>query len=157
MTFPKPKLMVRPSDPLLLTRELDIFFILSWAIFAGWGYFAVFQGLETITLALGSFFNFIWALGIAVLSSIALIASIMVFFKTKMRQVSKKRIELVAVWGLIFLVAVYPVYLAGRAISQEEINIWNSVIISLLYVLIPFFRIRNLRYRIRYYAKTTRV
>lgn len=154
MNHQKFRLLMRPGDPLLVTREIDVFFAIAWAIFASWGYLAVFHGLETITLAAGPLFNFLWALSIALLSTIATLASVFLFFRTSASQVTKKRIELAAAWGLVFLIAVYPVYLGIRTVVTDNNNLWASTVLSLLYLLIPVFRIRNLRYRIKYYAKS---
>lgn len=152
--FKKPQVLMRPSDPLLVTRELDVAYAVAWAIFAAWGFLATVNGLETITVLVGPVFNFIWSLGIALLSSVAAFMSIMLFFKTKTSQIAKKRIELAATWGLLFLIAVYPMYLGIRTVVTENNNLWASTAIAVLYVWVPFFRIRNLRYRIKYYAKS---
>lgn len=150
----KPRLLMRPSDPLLVTREIDVWFAAIWTIFAAWGYLAVTHGLETITLAAGSLFNFLWALTIALLSTVAAISAGALFLKTGLSQVAKKRIELAAAWGLVFLISVYPVYLGIRTVITDNSNLQASTVLSLLYVLVPVIRIRNLRYRIKYYAKS---
>ena len=146
-----PQLVARPSDPLFVTRELDVFYIIAWGIYAAWGVAASIAGIPTITLASGELYNIIWAGLIAVTAVGALWSAVSIFYKTKLQQVVKKRIERTFLWVLMVLVAVYPSFLLITVIEGDTTRL-ATFIVSLLYLLIPYFRIRHLTKRIKYYA-----
>lgn len=151
----KIKLAARPSDLLFTTRELDVFFIVIWAIYAGWGYVSVSAGVPTISQSLGLPFNIIWSAAIAVAATVACIAGISLFFQIPhMSQVRKKRVELSACGALFFLTAIYPVYLGITSGSGDGRT--AATVLALLYPTIVFFRIRNLLHRVRNYPNATR-
>lgn len=145
--------LVSPSDPLVVRREFDLFFMLGYVIYAAWGFLAAYFGVKTVSDSLGDSFNFGWTLGIAILSTFCLIMAASVWFRTAMRQVTKKRIELVAVILLSFAVVIYPIYISLAALTGDENRIPNAVL-SLIYLLVPAWRIRHLILRIKSYGTT---
>lgn len=149
------KLLVRPRDPLQVTRELDVFFIIAWVIYALWGWTASVVGLPSVTETAGSEYNQLWSATIGFFGTAAAIACASIFFKTRLNQITKKRIELGAVLGLAGFVAFYPVALAVQAVTVGVSA--PSAIVSLLFVLIPVFRIRHLQVRIKNYERIANV
>ena len=145
-----PKLVARPSDPLFVTRELDVFFIIAWGIYAAWGVAASLAGIPTVTSASGELYNTIWAGLIAITAFGSFWSAISIFYKTKLQQVVKKRVERAFLWMLTVLVIVYPSFLLISVI-EGDMGRLAAFIVSLLYVLIPVFRIRHLTKRIKYY------
>lgn len=148
-----PRLIVRPSDYLVITRELDLFCVLIWGIYASWGIASTVLGISTITTGLGEVFNFVWSASIGVISLIAAIAAASIFFKTPLSQVAKKKVELTASVTLLLLIAVYPLYLLLQGLDGDP-NRLVTFVLSLLYVTIPLFRARNLWQRIKNYGVT---
>lgn len=152
----KPRILVTPSDPLLLDRSIDVFFAGVWALYAAWGLSASILGVATITDAVSPVYTFLWALSIGVLSSVACLSAISLFFDlgTRLRPPVKKRVELWAVRVLACIVGVYPVLLVIAAVSGDP-NRGPSAVLAFLYVLIPYFRGRMLRKRIRNFERAT--
>lgn len=146
-----PKLIVRPGDPLQVTRELDVFFIFAWLIYGGWGLAASIVGLPSVTETAGAVYNTLWSATIGVLGFTAAFACLSIFYKTRLNQIAKKRIELGAVTALSFFVAVYPVALSVQSFLSADFS--PSVIISFLFLLVPVFRWRHLSLRIRNYER----
>lgn len=148
-----PKLVARPSDPLLITREVDLWYSAIWFVYASWGTLSVILGIRTITEIAGPTFNFGWSLAIALLSWGALACSILLFIRTTwLSQVSKKKIEMMLSIGLFFLILIYPFYLGFRAYMGEE-QIWPSVALAVLYLLICAFRAKHLYHRVKNYQR----
>lgn len=145
-----PKLIASIKDPLFVTREYDLQFIVVWALYAGWGIAAAIAGIPTISLVSGALYNTLWASGLATFAIGALLSSISIFFKTYMSQQTKKRLERFFLWGVIAVVAVYPGFLLLLVCIGDTERI-ATFIVALMYVWIPTIRIRHLSRRIKYY------
>lgn len=144
-----PKLLARPSDPLLLDRMIDICAAAYWLVYTLWALLAGLLGVATITDAAGEFYNFMWSAGIGTFSLVAFFASVSLFFDfgPKCEPSFKKKIELYAVRSLMILIAVYPVLLFLAALGGDG-NRAPSAILSLSYLIFPFFRTYVLKKRI---------
>ena len=149
-----PKLIVRPSDYLVTTRELDLFAAIIWAIYAAWGLVTSLNGLATISDLVGEVFNTIWSGAIGVTGLVAAIAATSIFFKTRLSQILKKKIELVATVLLAVLITIYPVYLLILGLFTEDMDRLVTFVLSLLYIVIPIARARILTFRIKNYGIT---
>lgn len=149
------KLVTKPSDPLVVTRMLDVFAAIIWAIFSAWGFTASALGVATITDAVGSSYNFFWSLSIGILGAVNALAAASLFFKTPMGQITKKRIELSASSSLFVLLTLYPLFLFISALHGNE-NRGPAAVLALLYPAIPLARVWSLAFRIRNYAARTK-
>jgi hypothetical protein len=149
------KLIARPSDPLVVTRELDVFFIVCWAIYAAWGITACIFGIPSINFVNGLLYNQIWSGGIGLIATVALISAISIFFKTRTHQITKKKVERAALHALSWFVVAYPALLLLLAIFTGNVTYLATSVIGLLYLLIPIYRIRHLSKRIKYYESLT--
>lgn len=144
-----PKLLARPGDPLLLDRMVDVCAAAYWMVYTLWALLAGFLGIATITDAAGGFYNFMWSAGIGTFSLVALLASVSLFFDFGHRfdPPLKKKVELYAVRCLMILIAVYPVLLFLAAFGGDG-NRAPSAVLSLSYLIFPFFRTYVLKKRI---------
>jgi hypothetical protein len=138
------RVIAHPSDEIMVTREIDVFFAFCWSALAVWGLAAGIKGLPSVTEAVGQNYNFFWALGIGVASVGALWSNVAIFFKTRFGQVTKKRFERAFCWAMLFFVAYYPIalFLAGS---------WPSAVLVLIFLGLAVYRIRHLTYRIKLY------
>lgn len=145
----KPKILVRPSDPLLLDRMIDVCAAAYWLVYTLWAILAGVLGIATITHAAGEFYNFMWSAGIGTFSLVALLTSISLFFDFGERFAPpfKKKVELYAVRCLIILIAVYPVLLFLSAFGGDTVRA-PSAVLSLSYLIFPIFRTYVLKKRI---------
>lgn len=128
----------------MVTREIDVLFTLCWTLFALWGFVAGIKGLPSVQEQAGQNYNFFWAFGIGIAGAGAAWSAGSIFFRTRFGQVTKKRFERAFCWALLAFITFYPIALA---LSGN----WPSVILLLIFMALPIYRIRHLSYRIKLY------
>lgn len=139
-----PRLIAHPRDPVMVDRKLDVAYALYWLILAAWGFVAAFKGLASIREQFGAIYSFYWPLFIATIATVGLVAAVSFFFRTRLAQTTKKRIERTAAIAQSLVVGVYPVALV---LSGN----YPSAILLLVFILIPVYRIIVLNQRIKQY------
>lgn len=145
------KLIARPSDPLLMTREIDVFFAFGWLGFAWWGGFSAIVGVKTIVDPLGFWFATIYSGMVGVLAVLASLIAASLFVRTpRVSNLTKKKWEQSIAIGMVFFFAIYPVNIVVRALTDAAIL--PNLGIALICLLVIFYRIRNLRHRINSYV-----
>lgn len=146
-----PKVIARPSDPILSTREIDVFFAVGWLGFAWWGLFSALFGVKTIVDPLGFWFSTVYS---GIFSLLALLCSLIatsLFFRIgTISNLTKKKWEQSLAIGMFFFFLIYPVNIMVRALTDSAIT--PNLGIALVCLLVIFYRIRNLRYRIFSYV-----
>lgn len=142
-----PKLRARPRDPLILDRWLDVAFACLWGIYAAWGLTTLLVGLPTITINTPEWYSAVWAGAVGILSAIAFLACVSLFFLTRPHFLVKKKIERYAVVALVFFILVYPVLLIASA-TGGDIDRASLAVLSVSYVIFPIYRIYVLTSRI---------
>jgi hypothetical protein len=145
------KLQYKFSDPLVVTREFDLAYMLLWALYAWWGIQAIITRIPTISIVSDNLYEIMWAAGISTFSLIALFFSGYVYFRTKLSQVLKKRIELYAVIILIGFIAVYPLSATILAFHGDPDRL-ASAVIAYTFLVFPLLRVRHLNRRIKQYV-----
>jgi hypothetical protein len=145
----------RLSDPLIVDREFDLFFLCAWLVYMGWGISAAIAGVPTITLVQGGVYNLIWAISLSVTALMCALSCLGIFYATGyVKAITKKKIELGFAYLLTGIVSVYPAFVWIQALAGDETRVATSFV-SLLYILIPVYRIRHLTRRIRYYESVS--
>lgn len=144
------KLQLKPSDPVVVDRWLDVAYFFLWLIYGAWGVFSVVVGLPTVQNFASESYQTIWSGMIGVLALTAAAMIVLVFFRTSwMAQITKKRIERGAVIALTAFVFVYPILLGLRAAEGEIVKVGPSSLLAVSYIIFPIYRIWVLRNRIR--------
>lgn len=150
---PKKKVMrlqIKPSDPLIVDRYLDVAYVTLWFIYGLWGVTTFLLGLPTITQFTPDWYQTAWSGTIGCLAISASLLAALIFFETPwMRQVTKKYLERSIVYALMAFIAVYPVLLLLRAINGDILITLGSSIITVSYLVFPALRIRILNGRIK--------
>jgi hypothetical protein len=141
----RPRLIARPKDPLVVNRELDLLFVLCWWALSAWGIISTIKGVPSVQAESGVNYGFLWSLGVTVSAIGAAIFGALIFFKTPIGQVTKKRLERTCCWAMFFFVAYYPVALA----LQGKIE---SASLVMIFLFLPLYRARVLTDRIKHYA-----
>jgi hypothetical protein len=138
------RVIAKPSDQIVVTREIDVLYVVLWTILGVWGIAAGVSGLPSVQESAGVNYSFFWALGIGVAGVGAAWSAVSIFFKTRFGQVTKKRFERAFCWAMLFFVAYYPIalFLAGS---------WPSAVLVLIFLGLAVYRIRHLTYRIKLY------
>lgn len=145
------KLRYRFSDPVVITREYDLAYMILWALYAWWGIQSIVSKIPTIDKVSSDAYGVAWAGGIALFSLIALCAAISVFFETKLSQPTKKRIELYSVIILLGFIAVYPLSLTVLSFHGDT-GRQATTVLAYTYLVFPYLRVRYLNRRIKQYA-----
>lgn len=143
------KLLHKPSDPIIADRWADVASGFLWLIYAAWGVAAYYAGLATIASQSPGWYESIWSISIAVLSTIASASAFSLFWQIpRLTPVRKKTIELGSVFALGFFIAVYPILLTTAAWDGDQNRI-ASAILAYSYLVFPVLRIHMLRQRIK--------
>lgn len=144
------KLLVRPSDPLIADRWLDVAYVIYWFIFGGWGITSIILGLPTVQMLTTDWYQTAWSGGIGALATLAGALALLVFFDTpRFKQISKKRAEQATVWVLGVFILIYPVLLIVRAGDGQQNRVGAAAVLALSYLVFPALRIHLLRGRIK--------
>jgi uncharacterized membrane protein len=138
------RVIARPSDQITITREIDLLFAACWALFGVWGILAGLKGLPSVQESAGHNYTFLLAFATGISGIGACVSAVMIFFKSRFGQVTKKRLERTFCWALLFSISYYPIALALT-------NNWPAVILLFIFMCLPIYRIRHLSYRIRLY------
>lgn len=152
------KLQVKPSDPLIVTRWLDVAYILLWFVYGLWGVFSVIVGLPTLNMLTPDWYQTVWSGFIGILSLTACVLASLVFFHTPwFKQISKKRAEFATVCALLAFVVIYPVLLVVRAADGDLSRVGPSAVLAISYLIFPVLRLYFLRGRIKLLKQVTPV
>jgi len=144
------KLLVKPSDPLITDRWLDVAYVVYWLIFGLWGITSLLFGLPTVQMLTTDWYQTTWSGCIGVLASLAGVLALLVFIDTpRLKQVTKKRAEFATVAVLVVFVFVYPVLLVVRAADGETSRVGAAAVLAVSYFVFPILRLHLLRVRIK--------
>lgn len=152
------RIQVRPSDPLILDRWIDVAYFIQWLIYGFWGIASVILGLGTVEDLASQWYQYAWSGTIGALSSIAGIMVLLAFFSMSwIRQITKKRVEFCTVIVLSVFILVYPVLLTIRALEGEQALIGATAVLAYGYLIFPILRLHILRKKIRLLKSVTPV
>lgn len=140
-------LQTRPNEPLVADRWLDVAYIALWLFYAAWGGVIGIFGLPTITDVTPRWYFIAWATSIGVLSLIAGVSGLLVFFRTQMDQISKKMTEKWAVTILCCFIGLYPIIATWRAFDGDPFRI-GTAIAAWTYLFFPLYRVHLLKLKI---------
>lgn len=144
------KIQVRPSDPLILDRWIDVAYFFQWLIYGFWGIASVILGLGTVKDLASQWYQYAWSGTIGMLSATAATMVFLAFFHTSfIRQITKKRIEFCTVIVLNVFILVYPVLLIIRSIEGEFLKTGAIAVLAIGYLIFPILRLHILRKKIR--------
>lgn len=145
------RLQIKPSDPLIVDRWLDVAYVALWFIYGLWGVTTLVLGLPTIAKFAPDWYQTAWSGVIGLLAITASILAMLIFFDTSkwLSQITKKKSERTIVWVLCCFVAVYPVLLLLRAIDGEGEKTAGLFILLISYIIFPALRIHILSKRIK--------
>ena len=145
------RLQMKPSDPLILDRWVDVAYVALWFIYGLWGVTTLIVGLPTITQFAADWYQPAWSGVIGLLAITASILAALIFFDTSrwLSQLTKKKLEKTTVWLLCCFVAVYPALLMLRTINGEGEKTGGLSILLLSYIIFPLLRIHILGMRIK--------
>ena len=144
------KLQVKPSDPLILDRWVDIAYLALYLIYAAWAIFSVVIGLPTVMTLASDAYQIAWSGTIGILCLVAAGSAALTFFYVPhMRQITKKRVEFASVFTLWFFIIVYPVLLVVRAIDGELSVTGPAAVLAISYLIFPTLRLWILHNRIQ--------
>lgn len=146
---------VTPHSPLIIDRWIDVVYGLFWSIYGAWGLTTLIVGLPTLTAASPDWYRVIWSGSVGILSAIAGIAAISLFFDTKVGFITKKKIERGAVIALGAFITLYPVLLFSSWFGGDTDRA-AAAVLSLSYLLFPAYRIYLLNQRIKAYESTVK-
>ena len=144
------KLQIKPSDPVVLTRWVDVCYVYVFTVYALWGISSALVGLPTLNIYTPDVYQIVWSGCIGLLSTVAAFFASLVFFDTSwMSQITKKMIEFRAVLVASAFIVVYPILLIARVVNGEVAEVGPTAILSLSYLGFPVLRLFILRMRIR--------
>jgi len=147
-----PKRLYTLRDPVVVTRELDLAYIILWALYAWWGIQSLITTLPSISMVSSNLYSTVWAGSIAILSSIAMVTAILVFFRTgRWSQPAKKRLEEYVVMLLCGVILVYPAAVIFLSFHGDTDRL-AIIPVALSYLIFPLLRVRLLNRRIKQYA-----
>lgn len=140
--------LLRPWEPQVLDRWIDVAYILLWALYSAWGISVLIVGLPTIANVTPGWYFTAWAAGVGLSALVSCIFSFLVFFKTKITQITKKRIEIRGVAVLSSFILIYPVLATIAAISGDPLR-FGAMFVAWSYLIFPILRIHILRIKIK--------
>lgn len=146
----KPKVLLRPSDPLILDRWLDVAYIMLWISYGVWGVVTAWFGIPTFTQLTSETYQTIWSGALGLLALAAAVMALLVFFDTPwMLQISKKRAEHALVICIIPFITVYPILLVIRVAEGDHERVAGTLVLRISYLIFPILRVYILRGRIK--------
>lgn len=149
------KFRVKPSSPLIVDRWQDVTYAALWAIYGAWGLAVLFKGLPTLTQMTPGWYQVVWSGAIGILSVIACLSAVSLFFHSKISFITKKKVERAAVIALGAFISLYPALLFYSAFGGDSDRV-GSAVLSLSYLLFPAYRIYQLNQRIKAYEKANK-
>lgn len=144
------QLQIKPGDPLILDRWVDVAYVGLWFSFGLWGVITLLVGLPTITQFTPDWYQTAWSGSIGLLAITASIVSSLIFFDTPwMKQYTKKYIERALAIPLCAFIGVYPVLLILRTLDGDAYKTAGLSALILGFVIFPALRIHILNVRIK--------
>jgi len=144
------RLQIKPSDPLIVDRWLDVAYITLWFVYGLWGVASLILGLPTITQFTPDWYQTAWSGVIGCLSITAAILAALVFFETKwMRQITKKTLERGVVYILVSFVGIYPILLILRSVDGDLLKTGAQAVMAFSFLIFPILRVHLLSKRIK--------
>lgn len=144
------RLQIKPSDPLIVDRWLDVAYVTLWFSYGLWGVVSLIAGLPTITQFAPDWYQTAWSGAIGLLAITAAILATLIFFDTKwMKQITKKILERGIVYVLCSFLGIYPFLLALRSLDGEAHKTAGLSVLILSFLIFPALRIHILSKRIK--------
>lgn len=140
---------VRPSDPLLTSRWLDVTCAVMWALYLVYALATLISPLQTFELAgAPDWYAFVWSIGVAGTAGTATLAAHWMFYDGRVGLLFKKRLERDALTAFMAFMVLYGLLLVDVVIHGSIARLAQIVIVALALPL-PTFRVFHLRRRIR--------
>lgn len=144
------RLQIKPSDPLIVDRWLDVAYVALWFSYGLWGAITLVVGLPTITQFTPDWYQTAWSGAIGLLSITAAILASLIFFDTKwMKQITKKMLERSITVVLCAFLGIYPFLLALRSLDGEAHKTAGLSVLILSFLIFPVLRLHILTKRIK--------
>lgn len=144
------RLQTKPSDPLIVDRWVDVSFAALWLIYGLWGVASLILGLPTIAQFSPDWYQPLWSGMIGVLAITAALLASLIFFETSwMKQVTKKQLERALDRVLLAFIAIYPVLLILRSIDGDVLRTGATSVIAFSFLIFPALRVHILTVRIK--------
>lgn len=144
------RLQIKPSDPLIVDRWLDVAYVALWFTYGLWGVTTLILGLPTIQQFTPQWYQTAWSGAIGLLAITASLLAALIFFETKwIRQITKKTLERAIDGILCTFLGIYPLLLILRSIDGDFARTAGLSVLILSFLIFPLLRIHILTKRIK--------
>lgn len=140
---------IKPSDPLLTTRWLDVTCGAAWVAYVAYSLATILSPPMTFSLAgAPSWYSLIWSAGVGLAAAVAAIAAHWLFYDGRASLLFKKRLERDALAILLGFILIYEVLLID-VVTHGDYSRLAQIFNVLATLPLPIFRIVHLNGRIR--------
>lgn len=141
--------LVKPSDPLLVTRWFDVASGATWFLYVAYAAATLLSPLLTFKMAgAPPWYPVIWSIGAGGSALLAALGAHWIFYDGKAGLLVKKRLERDSLWALIAFMCIYELLLIDVVVHGALERLAQIFLFAALLPL-PFFRIAHLNHRIR--------